>query len=185
MAETIPTTHYLSCAAPINMGNAWLFSNSSPSLFIANMPKAQVEALSKDTANFDTTGGTTNTGWAAKFPQANIIGAVDVWAADKLETSKLRFPAKINSGYVAITGKLGYTVYRNVDKEATEALPENDGKLVYGYTGTYDEATGAGSTDPSGIDAEASIAKGAHIIYKQTNSSANDFHQRKVASIKK
>ena len=39
--------------------------------------------------------------------------------------------------------------------------------------------------ETSGIDAEASIAAGAHIIYKDTNNSTNDFHQRKVASIKK
>ena len=42
-----------------------------------------------------------------------------------------------------------------------------------------------GSTDPSGIDAEASIANGAHIIYSDTNDSFIDFHQKKVASLKK
>ena len=41
-----------------------------------------------------------------------------------------------------------------------------------------------GSTDPSGIDAEASIKNGAVIIYKDTNNSTNDFHQRRQASIK-
>ena len=77
----------------------------------------------------------------------------------------------------------GYSLYRNVDKEATEALPENAGKLVYNYAlGTQDVD---GSTDPSGIDAEASIAAGAHIIYLQTNDSSKDFHQRKLASLKK
>ena len=77
----------------------------------------------------------------------------------------------------------GYTIYRNVDKEATEALPENQGKLVYGYSlGTSDIG---GSTDPSGIDAEASIAAGAHIIFSQTNDSGKDFHQRFKSSLKK
>ena len=77
----------------------------------------------------------------------------------------------------------GRSAYRNVDKEATEALPENAGKLVYNYSlGTADEG---GSTDPSGIDAEASIAAGAHIIYSQTNDSGKDFHQRKIVSLKK
>lgn len=47
---------------------------------------------------------------------------------------------------------MGYTLYRNVDKEATEALAENEGKLVYNYS------LGVGnSTDASGIDAEASL----------------------------
>lgn len=185
VADDIPQTHYLSCV-PFNMGTAWLFSNTAPALFIGNMSKAEAEALATDTEGYDYTQGTGASNQAVKFPQVKVIGAVDVWASDKLETSKLRFPAKINAGYVAITGKLGHTIYRNVDKEATEALPENEGKLVYDYAGgTYDPETKTGTTDPSGIDAEASIAAGAHIIYKQTNSSADDFHERKVASIKK
>ena len=40
------------------------------------------------------------------------------------------------------------------------------------------------STDPSGIDAEASIKNGAVIVYQDTNNSSKDFHQRKVASLK-
>lgn len=119
-----------------------------------------------------------------KFPKTNVVDALDIWGAANLEKSNARFSADINTGYVAITNKLGYTAYRNVDKEATEALEENAGKLVYDYAGgTQDEANG--STDPSGIDAEASIANGAHIIYSDTNDSGKDFHQRRVASIKK
>jgi ABC-type tungstate transport system permease subunit len=58
-------------------------------------------------------------------------------------------------------------------------LPENAGKLVYNY------ALGVGnSTDPSGIDAEASIKQGAHIIYQDTNNSTNDFHERQKFSIR-
>ena len=94
-----------------------------------------------------------------------------------------RFTPELNTGYVALTNKMGYSIYRNVDKEATEALAENSGKLVYGYTGGTEDVNG--STDPSGIDAEASIAAGAHIIYSQTNDSGKDFHQRKTASLKK
>ena len=55
---------------------------------------------------------------------------------------------------------------------------ENKGKLVYGYT------MGVSTGDPSGIDAEASITNGAHIIYMDTNNSSNDFHERKAFSIK-
>ena len=94
-----------------------------------------------------------------------------------------RFPASIDAGYVEINPKNGYTAYRNVDKAATEALAENEGKLVYNYAGGTEDVEG--TTDPSGIDAEASIANGAHIIYMDSNNSSNDFHQRKVASIKK
>lgn len=75
--------------------------------------------------------------------------------------------------------KMGYTLYRNVDKEATEAIPGNEGKLVYSYALGVD-----GATDPSGIDAEASIRKGARIVYKDTNNSSQDFHLRSKASLR-
>ncbi len=182
VADAIPQSHYLS-SVPFNMGNAWLFSNTAPALFIGNMGKAEAEALALNTEAYDYTQGTGASNQAVKFPQAKVIGCVDVFSAANVSTSKLRFPASLNTGAVTITGKLGYTVYRNVDKAATEALPENEGKLVYDYAmGTVDVG---GSTDPSGIDAEASIANGAHIIYLQTNSSAGDFHQRKQSSLKK
>lgn len=84
-----------------------------------------------------------------------------------------------------MTNKLGYSIYRNVDKEATEALPENEGKLVYNYGLGTTTINGGTSTDLSSIDAEASIANGAHIIYMDTNNSMNDFHQRRVASLKR
>jgi len=165
------------------MGNAWLFSNSAPALFIGHMGKAEAEALAQNTEAYDYTQGTGASNQAVKFPQAKVIGCVDVFSAANVSTSKLRFPASLNTGSVTITGKLGYTVYRNVDKASTEALPENEGKLVYNYAmGTADAG---GSTDPSDIDAEASIANGAHIVYLQTNSSAGDFHQRKQSSLKK
>ncbi len=181
VSELVPVEHYLTCY-PINTGNAWVLSNNSPAFFIGNMSKAENERLSNDTANFDLTGGTTNVGWAAKFPKASVIGAVEVFAAANIDKSNARFTSDINTGYVAITNQKGYTVYRNVDKEATEALPENEGLLVYNYAGGTDDING--TTDPSGIDAEASIANGAHIIYSQTNDSGKDFHQRKVASLK-
>ena len=70
-------------------------------------------------------------------------------------------------------------LYRNVDKAATEALPENEGKLVYQYALGVDS-----STDPSGIDAEASMKNGAHIIFQDTNNSTADFHERQKCSLR-
>lgn len=185
VSEVIPAEHYLSCS-PFTQGNAWAMSNSSPAFFIGNMPKDQALALSQDTENYDQTLGEGKPAfYVVKFPKANVIGAIEVYSQANIEKSNPRFPADINTGYVAITNNQGYTVYHNVDKQATEALPENEGKLVYDYAGgTYDEAAATGSTDPSGIDAEASLAAGAHIIYVQTNNTGNDYHQRKVASIK-
>lgn len=185
VSENIPATNYLSCT-PHNSGNAWVLSNSSPAIFIGKMEKSEVTALVTAKDAFDTTVGSTAANSFPKFPSANVVDAVEIWSAANIEKSHGRFPSSLNTGYVAITNNLGHTIYRNVDKEATEALPENAGKLVYDYAGgTYDEAAGTGSTDPSKIDAEASIAAGAHIIYSDTNDSGKDFHERKVQSLKK
>ena len=178
--NVIPSDHYLTCS-PFTQGNAWAISNMCPAFFIGNMAKDEAKRISEDTENYDTTLGTTAAMRVVKFPKANVIGAVEVWSAPNVEKSNVRFPADVNTGYIAITNKLGYTVYRNVDKDATEALPENEGKLVYNYEGALDDAQNGATV----IDAEASIAAGAHIIYKQTNNTANDFHIRKVSSLKK
>lgn len=87
--------------------------------------------------------------------------------------------SSVDAGYVELTRGMGYTLYRNVDKEATEALVENEGKLVYNYS------LGVGnSTDASGIDAEASLKNGARIIFQDTNNSTADFHQRSKSSLR-
>lgn len=181
-SDAIPTSHYLTCF-PINQGNAWVLSVTSPAFFLGNMSLEENDRICHDTDNFDRTNGTTAVGWAVKFPKSKVLDALEVYAAANISGSLSRFTPDLNTGYVTMVSQKGYSIYRNVDKEATEALPENAGKLVYGYSfGTEDVN---GSTDPSGIDAEASIAAGAHIIYAQTNDSGKDFHQRKTASLKK
>ena len=181
VSDVIPTSHYLS-GYQINQGNAWVLSNTAPAFWMGKMPKSELKQLVADTEKYDQTAGTGPINWAVKFPSMNVIGCLEVFKSDKLETSSLRFPSFLNTGYAVLANQLGYTVYRNVDKEATEALPENAGKLVYNYSGGTEDVNG--TTDPSGIDAEASIKAGAHIVYLQTNDSAKDFHQRKVASLK-
>lgn len=178
--ENITPDHYLA-TFPVSPGTAWTISINSPALYIGKMPKAEADALSQDKANYDKTGLLT----VAKFPQDKVVDAVEVFDAGHLETSNFRFPASINTGSVFMTGDYGHTIYRNVDKEATLALPENEGKIVYMYAlGTLDSYNNTGSTDQSGIDAEASIANGAHIIYSDTNDSSKDFHERIVSSLK-
>ena len=172
VAEGIPATNYLT-AVPFNTGNAWALSNSAPAFFIGKMEAATVKAMCEDADNYDRTLGDKPAFYVVKFPKANVVDAVDIWSEANVAKSQVRFSADINSGYIALTNKLGNTIYRNVDAEATKALPENEGKIVEGY-----------ADDPSGIDAEASIKAGAHIIYSDTNNSATDFHVRKVASIK-
>ena len=171
-ADAISKDHYLTCY-PYTMGNKWALSIASPAFYIGKMDKAEADRISKDSENYDKTMGTSAAFACVKFPQASVLDAVEVFPESDVEGSHARIPSKINTGYVALTNYLGHTVYRNVDEEATKALPENEGKLVTGY-----------KNDPSGIDAEASIKNGAHIIFMDTNNSSNDFHQREVASLK-
>ena len=185
------------------LGNAWQIGQA-PALFIfttgevspadfANDANNQVKLCNKDWGNL---------GSSLKIPNANIIDGVDIKNAtctynndgsltsDNSTKYAQRLPDAVDKGFVnqTETGK-GFSYYRNVDKDATSALTENEGKLVSGYsygteTLTNGEGTASGSTDPSGIDAEASIKKGAHIIYQDTDNSSVDFHQRKQATLK-
>ncbi len=181
VSENIPQSHYLTGKAFAMTPTGWPLSTGSPTFFTGKMPREQALALCSDTPALDKTQGAMFA--CVKFPKAHVYDAVEIWTKGNEATSHVRFSADINSNYVLLTPKLGYSVYRNVDKEATEELPENAGKLVYGYMGGTDDVEG--TTDPSGIDAEASIANGAHIIYSDTNNSFVDFHQRKVISLKK
>ncbi len=180
VSEKIPQEHYLTGKAFASSPSGWPLSTGSPTFFIGKMPREEADALCMDTAGLDKTLGPMFS--CIKFPKACVYDALEIWAKGNEAKSHSRFSADVNSNYVLQTPKLGYSVYRNVDKEATEALEENAGKLVYGYAGGTDDV--GGSTDPSGIDAEASIANGAHIIYSDTNDSFIDFHQRKVFSLK-
>jgi hypothetical protein len=124
--------------------------------------------------------------YTLKFPKSCFVDGLEIWVSGNEDKSLHRMAADVNTGHLTMNKGLGYTAYRNVDKDATEALPENEGKLVYGYAGGTGSAEEDNlSTDPSGIDAEASIANGAHIIYSETNNTAIDFHQRKLSSLKK
>lgn len=177
-ASTIPASNYMKTKV-FGMGTLW----PAPILTFAPfliMPESDIRAFVDVETNFDNR-ATNKSGNFCKIPTSWVLDALDIWSAADESKFFSRFPSTVNTGYKVLVNKLGYTMYRNVDKAATEALPENEGKLVYDYAG----AVNKDDTDPSGIDAEASIAAGAHIIYKDTNNSANDFHMRKVASIKK
>lgn len=178
----IPSSHYLKTYL-YGLGTAWPLSNNSPAFVVFSPEGTTAEAFVKTASNIEIAGN--GKAFAcAKVPVSWVMDGVEVYSATALDKSNKRLLGSVDAGYVKFTNKLGYTVYRNVDKDATEALQENSGKLVYNYAGGTADVEN-GSTDPSGIDAEASIANGAHIIYKDTNNSTNDFHQRKVASIKK
>jgi hypothetical protein len=178
--STIPTTHYLK-AYHYGTGNAWPLSNTSPAFFIFTTEGSP--------AAFAADAGRTNlynnsaTQVRKKVPVEWVVDAVEVYAKGNANNQK-RLTANVDAGYVELTSAQGYTLYRNVDKAATEAITGNTGKIVYNYSLGTAGSPANGTTDPSGIDAEASIKAGARIIYKDSNNSSNDFHQRARASLR-
>ena len=177
-SANIPETNYLQ-TAPYGKGSAWVLSVNSPAFVIFRHDNP--EALSKDSANYDLTGGSSAP--CVKVPVADVVDAIEVFAIGSEAKSNKRLTSSIDAGSVLFTNKMGYTLYRNVDKAATEAIEGNKEKLVYNYAGGTADIEG-GSTDASGIDAEASIKNGAIIVYQDTNNSTKDIHLRKVSSLK-
>ncbi len=179
-SEVIPTSHYLK-AAVYGQGNAWPLSNSSPALVLFQTKDVSPVDYAGNTANYWYDGGGNSVAKRCiKVPNAWIIDAIEVFSSDYATQCVKRLTADIDAGYVWMTNKKGHSIYRNVDQQATEQLQENEGKLVYDYALGVD-----GSSDPSGIDAEASLKNGAHIIYKNSNNATNDFHQRQICSLRR
>jgi hypothetical protein len=183
--EGIPTSNYFRTIvyAP---GTCWIMSSLSPAFFIFDIGNINPIDFANDKANHYFDGNTNGTwglfGSCLRIPYKYIIDGVEVFSS-RYDGNQKRLPQAIDAGYVWHTNQYGYSIYRNVDQQATESLPENNGKIVYGYSlGT--ENIERGSTDPSNIDAEASIKAGAHIVYLDTKNSSLDFHQRSKASIK-
>ena len=178
-SSVIPTSHYWKCKF-VAMGNAWAYSVSSPATILFQVQDADASSWGDDANNVWYPGGQESAAMIClKVPTTWILDGVEIYNAAKMDDNTKRLTAEIDGGYVKLTNYMGHTVYRNVDKEATEALSENAGKLIYNYALGMDD-----STDPSGIDAEASMKNGAHIIYLDTNNSTADFHERQQSSLK-
>ncbi len=179
-ADVIPTSHYLK-TVKYGQGNAWPLSTTAPALFIFQPQNMDPVTFANNADNlwYAPSMAQTPVYACVKVPNEWIIDAVEVFNAAKKEDSKKRLTADLDVSYVYLTNKLGHSLYRNVDKEMTESLAENNGKLVYGYALGVD-----GSNDTSGIDAEASIRNGAHIIYQDNNNSSEDFHERQKCSLR-
>jgi hypothetical protein len=111
-------------------------------------------------------------------PNSWIVDAIEVFSSGFAYNSLKRLTADVDAGYVWLTNYQGHSLYRYVNSEATEALPENAGRLVYGYS------LGINANPSNTIDAEASIRNGAHIIFQDTNNASNDFHERQQCSLK-
>ena len=175
-SDLIPTSHYWR-AVKYGQATAWPLSMLSPAVFIFQTQGATPMEFGMNADNLWYAPGVAQTPVYAcvKVPGEWIIDAVEVFNAQKKEDCRKRLTADHDGGYVMLTNKLGHSLYRNVDTEWTEELPENQGKLVYNYAmGT------ATSTDPGGIDAEASIRN----VYLDTNNSSEDFHERRQCSLR-
>jgi len=181
-SEAIPTSHYLK-AYKYGTGTGWPISVTGPAFFIFMTPEGVTpQSFFEDTSN-ENLYDNKNSGKRKWVPNEWVVDACEVFTAGYVGKNNKRLTTAVDGGSVVLTNQLGHSIYRNVNKEATEAIPENKGKLVYNYSmGTSDLEEG--STDPSGIDAEASIKMGARIVYMDTNNSGNDFHQRKEASLR-
>ncbi|MCI1682981.1 MAG: DUF4876 domain-containing protein [Bacteroides sp.] len=179
-SEAIPTSHYFS-AYKYGSGTGWTLSNNSPAFFIFSPRDVTPEAFaSNPDYHYIGSGNEGKAAWrCAKVPTDWILDGIEIYSEANVAKSHKRLTPVIDAGYTLLTNYQGHTSYRNVDKEATEAIEGNSDKLVYGYAYGTD-----GSTDPSGIDAEASIKNGARIIYMDTNNSTNDFHQRSQSSLR-
>lgn len=178
VSEVIPTSHYLKGYKLAGVSsNALSMSVSSPAFFLF---QPEDQAPSRFASNADNTvlHGTSASQNCLKVPVEWIVDGLEVYQKGQANSRK-RLTDAVDAGYIELTNNQGYTLYRNVNKELTEAIAENAGKLVYSYSLGTD-----GSTDSSGIDAEASIKNGARIIYKDTNNSTADFHQRSKASLR-
>lgn len=175
-SDVIPADHYLK-TVKFGQGNAWALSTTSPALFIFCPQATTPTEFANDPDNLWYMPGAAQTPVYAcvKVPTEWIIDGVEVFNAAKKESCMKRLTADVDAGYVYMTNKLAHSIYRNVDKEATESLAENQGKLVYGYL------LGA---DPSGIDAEESIRQGAHIVYRDWDNASEDFHERQRCSLR-
>ena len=167
--EGIATSHYMKCYK-YGLGNAWPLSQMSPAFFIFSPEGTTLKAFVDDPSTTNNYGGNEKMG-RKMVPNSWIVDAIEVFQEGKDNTKRLT--AGVDAGYINFTNGLGHTVYRNVDKAATEAIAGNKEKLVMGY-----------AADPSGIDAEASIKNGARIIYMDTNNSTHDLHVREIQSIK-
>lgn len=185
-ASTIPTSHYLKAKkyAGVTL-TAWMPPTSNPNMILFYPEGKSIDAYAGDVSDI-VLYGTSAKQARKKVPLEWVVDAMESFRTGYDDKNKKRVHPKVDAGYLYMVSKKGYTVYRNVDKAATEAIEENKDKLVYNYSmGTKNEETKYGSTDPSGIDAEASIAKGAVIIYMDTNNSKKDFHLRKKSSLRK
>ncbi len=169
----IPTDHYFT-GVMVSQGTGWALSNTSPAFVVFSIAPDDLRALVNDEDNEVYMGSTSQANKCFKLKRSAVIDAIEVFDPDLASSNRKRLTPDLDAGSASLTSKQGHTSYRNVDEDATTALAENDGLLVRGYMDNADA-----------IDAELSLANGAHIIYSDTNNSTADFHERPTAALRK
>ncbi len=167
----IPTDHYFE-GILVSAGTAWVISQFSPAFVVFRTDDTDLQTLIDDENNITYMGSQTQANRCFKLDRSMVVDAIEVYNT-RYSSNRKRLTPDIDAGSVEMTSQLGHTLYRNVDVDQTLAIDGNEALLVYGY-----------DADASGIDAEASAANGAKIVYTDTNNSSNDFYERERASIK-
>jgi len=183
-SQLIPTSHYLS-AQLYGQGNAWPVSQVDPAFFIFDAPEdVDIVAYANHPDNLWYNNGTATAANACiQIPTDWILDGVEVFTSTSTLNRK-RLTDAVDAGAVYFTGQYGFSVHRNVDVEATTAIPGNAELLVYGLPAAQDQGSGVVAADPSGINAVASQRQGAIIIYQDTNNSSHDLYERYQASLR-
>lgn len=175
-AASIPSANYLK-GFRLGTSTVWPVSFASPGIFLFQTKGVTPLAFGSDVSTnhiLGTSVGTTS----KKVPTSWVLDGVEAFEFNNSFNYK-RFLSTIDAGQVSHSNNYGYSIYRNVDKAATEAIAANAGKLVYNYS-----LEANNTSEPSHIDAEASIKNGARIVYMDNNNSSKDFHIRSKASLR-
>lgn len=184
-SSLIPVENYMK-AVKVGMSTAFVLGNVCPTVVVFQVPEdIDIVAFGADANNvYQPSSNPYDAYNCVKVEKEWVLDAVETFSSSYVVESIKRLTQDLDAGAINFTAKQGYTAYRNVDKAATEAIEGNSDKLVYGYSYGTDGVVDYGTTDSSGIDAEASIRNGAVIIYQDLNNSSSDFHQRSESALK-
>lgn len=116
-SELIPTSHYLK-TVKYGQGNAWPFSQVSPTVVIFKPQGATPAEYASNTSNITYPPAKQgNVIYAClKLPRAWVIDAVEVFNAEKLDQSVKRLTPDLDNGYIKMTNGQGHSLIRKVER---------------------------------------------------------------------
>ena len=121
-SASIPSDNYLKTYC-YGLGTAWAISKTSPAFFIFSPEGGMTaKAFVTNPDNIESPTGKPAFN-CAKIPLGWIKDGVEVYDNANLQKSNKRLLDSVDAGYIGFTNKNGYTLYRNVDKEAPRLSP--------------------------------------------------------------